>query len=240
LEEPVGTVVHIFPSNYPIVLLAWQCAAALAAGNACIVKPSELTPLTTLQLGPLFDHLPAGIFNIVTATGAGSAQLVGHEGTDMIAFTGSVATGRRVMEGAAPRIKKLLLELGGNNPYIVLADSKLDPASRGAVFSAFLNAGQVCTAASRFYVEESVFDEFMEHAVSQTEALRIGDPMEDVDVGPMVARPLTENIDRALEEFADKGAHVRTGGGRPANSNRKKRSSAHWRPSRQSGTWTKP
>jgi len=217
LQEPVGTVVHIFPSNYPIVLLAWQCAAALAVGNACIVKPSELTPLTTLELGPLFDHLPAGIFNIVTATGAGSAQLVGHEGTDMIAFTGSVATGRRIMGGAAPRIKKLLLELGGNNPYIVLADSKLDPASRGAVFSAFLNAGQVCTAASRFYVEETVFDEFMEHAVSQTQALRIGDPMEDVDVGPMVARPLTENIDRALEEFADKGAYVRTGGGRPDN-----------------------
>ena len=119
------------------------------------------------------------------------------------------------MAGASPRIKKLLLELGGNNPFIVLADSKMDPATRGAVFSAFMNAGQVCTASSRFYIEEPVFDEFMEQAVRQTQALRIGDPTGDVDVGPMAARPLTENIDRALQKFTDKGARVRSGGGRP-------------------------
>ena len=153
LHEPLGVVVHILPYNYPIVLLAWQAAAALAAGNTCIVKPSELTPLATLRLGEVFSHLPAGVFNVVTAAGEGSSRLVEHPGTDMIAFTGSVATGSKIMAAAAPRIKKLLLELGGSDPFIVLGDAKLDVATRGAVFAAFLNAGQVCTSAERFYVE---------------------------------------------------------------------------------------
>src|SRR3990172_1141337 len=139
LHEPLGVVAAIYPYNYPIVLLAWQVAAALATGNACIVKPSELTPLATLRLGEVFSHLPPGVFNVVTALGEGSARLVEHRGTDMIAFTGSVATGSKIMAAAAPRIKKLLLELGGCDPFIVLGDAKLDVASQGAVFPAFLN-----------------------------------------------------------------------------------------------------
>src|SRR4051794_21601811 len=124
LNEPLGVVAHILPFNYPIVLLAWQVAAALAAGNACIVKPSEQTPLATLRLGSVFDHLPPGLFNVVTATGGGAARLVEHPGTDMIAFTGSVAGGARVMAAPAPRVKKLLLELRGARPLIVLRDAQ--------------------------------------------------------------------------------------------------------------------
>ena len=215
LHEPLGVVVHLMPYNYPIVLLAWQAAAALAAGNACIAKPSELTPLATLRLGELFDHLPPGVFNVVTAGPQGSARLVEHPGTDMIAFTGSVATGSKIMAAAAPRIKKLLLELGGSDPFIVLGDAKLDVATRGAVFASFLNAGQVCTSAERLFVEDSIYDEFMATAVELTTALRVGDPFGEVDIGSMVSRDAREQVTRTLEELAAGGAQVVHGGGVP-------------------------
>jgi acyl-CoA reductase-like NAD-dependent aldehyde dehydrogenase len=217
LNEPVGVVAHILPFNYPLVLLAWQVPAALAAGNACIVKPAEQTPLSTLKLGEVFDCLPAGTFNVVTAGGERSAQLVEHPHTDMIAFTGSVATGSKIMAAAAPRIKKLLLELGGSDPFIVLGDSKAEVAAQGAVFAAFLNAGQVCTSAERFYVEQSIYDEFMAQVVERTGELRIGDPLEDVDIGAMVSRQAREQAERAIEELVGRGARVVAGGGVPSH-----------------------
>jgi acyl-CoA reductase-like NAD-dependent aldehyde dehydrogenase len=216
LSQPVGVVAGIYPFNYPVLLLSWQISAALAVGNACVVKPSELTPLATLRLGDVFSHLPAGVFNVVTARAAGSARLVEHPGTDMIAFTGSVATGARVMAAAAPRIKKLLLELGGSDPFIVLDDAQLDTASRGAVFAAYLNAGQVCTSAERFLIHESIYDDFMARAVEHTSALRIGNPMDDVDVGTLVSRAARGQVEDALEELAARGARVAHGGGIPA------------------------
>ena len=215
LNEPLGVVAHILPFNYPIVLMAWQVAAALAAGNACIVKPSEQTPLATLRLGEVFSDLPAGVFNVVTATGAGAARLVEHPDTDMIAFTGSVATGSRIMAAAAPRIKKLLLELGGSDPFIVLGDAKLDVAARGAVFAAFLNAGQVCTSAERFFIEASVYDEFMAQAVEVMGSLRVGDPFGDVDVGALISRSARDQVGRVIEEISGRGARVVRGGQAP-------------------------
>ncbi len=220
LHEPLGVVAAIFPYNYPIVLLAWQVAAALATGNTVICKPSELTPLATLRLGEVFSHLPPGVFNVITATGEGSARLVEHEGTDMIAFTGSVATGSRIMAAAAPRIKKLLLELGGCDPFIVLGDAKLDVATRGAVFAAFLNAGQVCTSAERFYIEESIYDEFMAGAAELTRGLRVGDPMGEVDVGALVSRNTRDTVERTVEELVSKGARVAEGGRVPGGLDR--------------------
>jgi acyl-CoA reductase-like NAD-dependent aldehyde dehydrogenase len=215
LNEPLGVVAHILPFNYPIVLMAWQVAAALAAGNACIVKPSEQTPLATLRLGGVFSDLPAGVFNLVTATGAGAAQLVEHPDTDMIAFTGSVATGSRIMAAAAPRIKKLLLELGGSDPFIVLGDAKLDVAARGAVFAAFLNAGQVCTSAERFFIEASAYDDFMAQAVEVMGSLRVGDPFGDVDVGALISRSARDQVGRVIEEISGRGARVVRGGQAP-------------------------
>ena len=217
LDEPLGVVAHIFPFNYPIVLLAWQVAAALAAGNACIVKPSEQTPLATLKLGEVFGHLPPGLFNVVTATGAGSAQLVEHPGTDMIAFTGSVAVGSRIMSAAAPRIKKLLLELGGSDPFIVLGDAKLDVAARGGMFAAFLNAGQVCTSAERFFVEASIYDDFVSRAVDVIGTLRVGDPFDEVDVGALISRGARDQVSRVIEEISEAGANVVRGGQAPPN-----------------------
>jgi acyl-CoA reductase-like NAD-dependent aldehyde dehydrogenase len=215
LNEPLGVVAHILPFNYPIVLLAWQVAAALAAGNACIVKPSEQTPLATLRLGEVFDHLPAGLFNVVTATGGGAARLVEHPGTDMIAFTGSVSVGSRIMSAAAPRIKKLLLELGGSDPFIVLGDAKLDVAARGGMFAAFLNAGQVCTSAERFYIEGSVYDDFMARAMDVIGSLRVGDPFGDVDIGALISGAARDQVSRVIEDITALGATVVRGGHAP-------------------------
>jgi len=217
LNEPYGVVVHILPFNYPLVLLAWQVPAALAAGNTCIVKPAEQTPLATLKLGEIFSCLPPGVFNVVTATGPGSARLVEHPGTDMIAFTGSVQTGSKVMAAAAPRIKKLLLELGGSDPFLVLADAKLEVAARGAVFAAFLNAGQVCTSAERFFVEQRVYDDFMAEVLKLRDEIRIGDPFGEVDMGALVSRDAREQVARTLDELAERGARVLAGGGIPAH-----------------------
>jgi acyl-CoA reductase-like NAD-dependent aldehyde dehydrogenase len=217
LHEPLGVVAHIFPYNYPLVLLAWQVPAALATGNTCIVKPSELTPLATLKLGEVFSVLPAGVFNVVTATGPGSAKLVEHPHTSMIAFTGSVATGSKIMTAAAPRIKKLLLELGGSDPFIVLGDSNVEVAARGAVFAAFINAGQVCTSAERFYIQDSIYDEFMEHAMDAVKSIRVGDPFGDVDMGSLISGPAREQVERTIGELQERGARVVHGGGAPAD-----------------------
>ena len=220
LNEPYGVVGHIFPFNYPLVLLAWQVPAALATGNTCVVKPAEQTPLATLKLGEIFECLPAGTFNVITAGAEGSARLVEHPHTDMIAFTGSVSTGSKVMAAAAPRIKKLLLELGGSDPFIVVGDAKLETAAAGAVFAAFLNAGQVCTSAERFYVEDSIYDEFMSRAVELAQGLRIGDPMGEVDLGAMVSRDARDGAEQAIEELVSKGASVVSGGGVPSHLDR--------------------
>ena len=220
MHEPLGVVAAIFPYNYPIVLLAWQVAAALATGNTVVVEPTKLTPLATLKLGEVFSCLPPGVFNVITATGEGSARLVEHPGTDMIAFTGSVATGSRIMAAAAPRIKKLLLELGGCDPFIVLGDAKMDVAVRGAVFAAFLNAGQVCTSAERFYIEARIYDDFMARATELTRTLRVGDPMGDVNVGALVSRGTRDAVERTLGRAVSKGARVAQGGRAPAEPSR--------------------
>jgi len=217
LHEPLGVVAAIYPYNYPIVLLAWQVAAALAAGNTCVVKPAEQTPLATLRLGEVFSCLPGGVFNVVTAGGERSARLVEHPGTDMIAFTGSVATGSKIMAAAAPRIKKLLLELGGSDPFIVLADANLDVAVQGGVFAAFLNAGQVCTSAERFYIEEPIYDEFMARASEYAGGLRVGDPFGEVDIGSLVSRAARDQVEQVIGELVSRGARVAHGGGVPAH-----------------------
>jgi betaine-aldehyde dehydrogenase len=220
LNEPYGVVGHIFPFNYPLVLLAWQVPAALATGNTCIVKPAVQTPLATLKLGEIFECLPPGTFNVLTAGAEGSSRLVEHRGTDMIAFTGSVAVGSKVMASAAPRIKKLLLELGGSDPFIVVGDADVDTAAAGAVFAAFLNAGQVCTSAERFFIDESIYDTFMARAIELAQGLRIGDPMGDVDLGAMVSGDARSGAEEAIEELVSRGASVLSGGSVPSHLSR--------------------
>jgi len=217
LKEPYGVAGLIVPWNYPLLLLVWKLAPALAAGNTVVAKPSEHTPLSTLRLMDALDHLPAGVVNALSGYGpeAGDA-LVRHRAVEVVAFTGSQATGRTVAVACAEQLKKCHLELGGNDPFIVDAGVDLDVAARGAAWACFLNMGQVCTSAERFYVVGSVFDEFVDRFVAFTKTLRIGDPMgPDVDLGPLISGPQREKVERKLAQTLAAGARVIVGGRRP-------------------------
>jgi betaine-aldehyde dehydrogenase len=218
MKEPYGVAVCIVPWNYPLLLMAWKVAPALMAGNTIIIKPSEYTPLSTLMLAEFaFHELPKGVVNVVTGYGAEAGEpLVAHPQTPVIAFTGSVATGKRIAALAATRIKKVNLELGGNDPFIVCDDVDMDIASRGAVWAAYLNMGQVCTSGERFYVFESCAEEFINRFVKQTQALRIGNPLgPDVDLGPMINREQRAKVERKLDQVREMGAELLCGGKRP-------------------------
>jgi acyl-CoA reductase-like NAD-dependent aldehyde dehydrogenase len=215
-KDPLGVVVLILPFNYPLCLLAWQAAAALMSGNAVIVKPSELTSLTTLRLAESFRHLPPGLMQVVTGRGRVGAQLVEHRDTHMVAFTGGIETGRRVAEACARQYKRVLIETSGNDPFIVMPSAPLDIAARGAVFGAYLNCGQVCAAAERFYVHEAIHDAFVTKVVDETKKLRVGNGLEKVDMGPMASGAQRERYERIIARGLSQGGRIRIGGGRPA------------------------
>jgi acyl-CoA reductase-like NAD-dependent aldehyde dehydrogenase len=216
-KDPLGVVVIILPFNYPLCLLCWQAAAALASGNAVIIKPSELTTLTTLEFIAAFDSLPAGLVQVVSGGGAVGKGLVEHAGTHMVAFTGGIETGRIVAETCGRLYKRTLIETSGNDPFIVMPSAPVDIAARGAAFGAFLNCGQVCAAAERFYVHEGVYAEFMDKLVHYTAQIRVGNGLERVDMGPLASkRELTRYL-RLLDQAAVQGAKVLTGGDRPAH-----------------------
>jgi betaine-aldehyde dehydrogenase len=203
------------PWNYPLLLLAWKLAPVLAAGNAALCKPSELTPLSTLALAPCVEHLPAGLVALLAGGGDVGERLVDDERVDGIAFTGSVATGTRIAERAARRIARVNLELGGKDPFIVCADvaGEIEIAARGGAWAAFLNAGQVCTSAERFYVDRRVYDDFLQAFVDHTRTLRVGDPMDPAtDVGPMVSAVQRDKVRAQVEAAVAAGAEVLTGG----------------------------
>ena len=160
-KDPLGVVVIILPFNYPLCLLCWQAAAALASGNAVIIKPSELTTLTTLQFVAAFDALPSGLVQVITGGGGAGKQLVEHPDTHMVAFTGRHRDRAAHRRDLRPLYKRTLIETSGNDPFIVMPSAPLDIAARGAAFGAFLNCGQVCAAAERFYVHEQVYAEFI-------------------------------------------------------------------------------
>ena len=160
LKEPVGVVACVVPWNYPLLLLAWKLAPALAAGNACVCKPSELTPLSTLMLAPAFAGFPPGVVSLLAGAGDVGALLVADERVDCVAFTGSVETGKAIARACIDRVARLHLELGGKDPFIVCPDvaGEIEIAARGGAWAAYLNAGQVCTSAERFYVHADVYD----------------------------------------------------------------------------------
>ncbi|MBA2616160.1 MAG: aldehyde dehydrogenase [Actinobacteria bacterium] len=215
LKEPMGVVACIVPWNYPLLLLAWKLAPALAAGNAVVAKPSELTPLSTLALAPCFEHLPPGAVNIVAGAGEVGEALVKDERVDCIAFTGSVVVGKAIARRAADRVARINLELGGKDPFIVCADvaERIDVAAKGGAWAAFLNAGQVCTSAERFYVMEPVYDDFVSAFVDYTESLVVGDPLDPgTDIGPLASALQREKVSAQLEAAVAAGAQVVAGG----------------------------
>lgn len=215
LHEPLGTVVSIVPFNYPALLFGWQAAAALAAGNAIIVKPSELTPLTLLMLAPVFDHLPPGLVQVLTGGAATGQRLVEHPRTHAVAFTGSVPAAQAVAQSAARRFKPTLVEASGNDPFIVMPSAPLDVVVRGAAFAAFLNCGQVCTSAERFYVHEAVYEPFLAGLTEQARRLRLGNGLGKVDLGPMASERERSRVEHTVTRALEQGARLRCGGRRP-------------------------
>ena len=216
VKDPLGVVGCIVPWNYPLLLLAWKLAPALAAGNTTVCKPSELTPLSTLAAAECFDHLPAGVVNIVAGAGAVGASIASDERIDGVAFTGSVGTGKKVAAACAERMARVNLEMGGKDPFIVCADvaAEIEIAARGGAWAAFLNAGQVCTSAERFYVMSDVYDDYLQAFADHTATLVVGDPMDDAtDVGPMISAAQRAKVEAQLRAAVDAGAEVVVGGG---------------------------
>jgi betaine-aldehyde dehydrogenase len=220
MKEPLGTVVSIVPFNFPMLLFGWQCAAALAAGNAVICKPSELTSLTLLMAMEAFDELPTGLVQTLTGGADAGRRLVEHPQTHGVAFTGSVPAARSVAEAAGKRFKPVLIEASGNDPFIVMPSAPVDVAAKGATFAAFLNCGQVCTSAERFYVHESVYDEFVATLMQEARALRIGNGLDRIDIGPMASARERERVERIVQRALSQGAKLRCGGRRPPGHDR--------------------
>jgi acyl-CoA reductase-like NAD-dependent aldehyde dehydrogenase len=214
LKEPMGVVGCIVPWNYPLLLLAWKLAPALAAGNATVCKPSELTPLSTLMLASCLDHLPLGVVNLLAGAGDVGERIVGDERVDCVAFTGSVETGKKIAAACAERVARINLEMGGKDPFIVCPDvaDSIDVAAKGGAWAAFLNAGQVCTSAERFYVMEEVYDDYVREFVDYTQGLVLGDPLDArTDVGPMASRMQRDKVAAQVERAVEAGAAVVTG-----------------------------
>jgi betaine-aldehyde dehydrogenase len=223
VREPLGVVGAITPWNYPLLMVAWKVAPALAAGCTMVLKPSELASLTTLELGVIAEEvgLPKDVLNIVTGLGqeAGSA-ITEHPSIDKLAFTGSVATGRKVMIAGAQDIKNVSLELGGKSPFVVFADSDIEQAVEWIMFGIFGNQGQVCSATSRVLIEESIYDQVLARLVEETRKTKIGNGLADGTLlGPIISRGQYDKILAAIERGKAEGATIATGGQRPADLN---------------------
>jgi p-cumic aldehyde dehydrogenase len=217
VREPIGVVGQIVPWNYPLAMAAWKIASALAAGCTIVLKPSEVTPLTALRLAELALEagLPEGVLNIITGYGHEAGQaLVEHPGIDKIAFTGSTRVGKQIVQTAAKDLKRVTLELGGKSPSLIFADADLDKASIGAALAIFFNSGQVCLAASRLYVERSVFDKVVEGVAQVAKGFKLGhgrDP--DTMLGPLVSQVQQRRVLDYIDQGQKSGAELVTGGG---------------------------
>jgi betaine-aldehyde dehydrogenase len=219
VHEPIGVCGLITPWNYPLLQVSWKVAPCLAAGNAFVLKPSELTPHTAIHLMRLLEEagLPAGVGNLVLGAGAGAgAPLAEDPRVDLVSFTGGLATGRRIMAAAAATVKKVALELGGKNPNIVFADADREVAVDYALTAVFLHSGQVCSAGARLLVEESIHDEFVDRLVERAQLIRLGGPFDDrAETGPLTSAEHREKVEAYVARGLAEGAVLRCGGARP-------------------------
>ena len=207
--EACGVIGQIIPWNFPLLMLAWKIAPALATGNTVVLKPAEYTPLTALAFAEICNEvgLPKGVVNIVTGDGSTGEALVKHTGIDKIAFTGSTEVGRAIRRATAATQKKLSLELGGKSPFVIFEDADLDGAVEGLVDGIWFNQGQVCCAGSRLLVQESVAEKLTKKLQTRMSTLRIGAPLDKaVDIGAIVARVQLERIDRLVKQGVAEGA----------------------------------
>jgi 1-pyrroline dehydrogenase len=219
-REPIGVVAQITPWNYPLMTAIWKLAPALAAGNAVVLKPSELTPLSTLRLADLaLEVLPAGVLNVITGDGDPvGASLVRHPAIGMVSLTGDVDTGRAVARAAAENLARVPLELGGKAPGLVFDDADLDLVTAGIRLGAFFNAGQDCTAAARVLATPGVHDELVERLRAAASSVRVGDPFdpEGVEMGPVISSAQRDRVLGFLARAEATGAEVLCGGGAPS------------------------
>ncbi|GAC1356353.1 MAG: aldehyde dehydrogenase family protein [Vulcanimicrobiaceae bacterium] len=220
VREPIGVCAQIIPWNYPLLMAAWKLAPGLAAGNACILKPAELTPLTALRLATLLEELefPAGSVQMVLGAGpVVGATLAESHRVDKIAFTGGTVTGRSIMHAATGNLKKISLELGGKSPNVVFADADFETAIDYALFGIYANAGQVCSAGSRLLIEDSLHDAFIERLIERAQKIRVGDGFDSqTEMGPLISRAHLEKVERYIQAGIDEGATLACGGKRLA------------------------
>jgi len=216
IRKPLGVVAAITPWNFPVILLAWKLAPAWLAGNTVVAKPSPFTPLTTLMVADILkDVVPPGVLNVLSGGNELGAHLATHPGVRKISFTGSVATGKKIMGYAVDDLKRTTLELGGNDPAIVLDDVDPKVVSEQLFWGAFQNSGQVCTAIKRLYVHEKVYEPIVEGLVAQAKAVRVGpgnDP--ETQLGPINNKPQLERVMGLVDDARKSGGTVRAGGGR--------------------------
>jgi phenylacetaldehyde dehydrogenase len=217
-REPIGVVGQIVAWNFPLLLAAWKLGPALATGNSVVLKPAEQASLSVLRLAELVAEagVPDGVVNVVTGFGeTAGAALAAHDGVDKVAFTGSGAVGKLVVQAAAGNLKKVSLELGGKSPNVVFADADIEAAIAGAANAIFFNHGQCCTAGSRLYVEQERFDDVVDGVAEVAKSIKLGDGMlPDTQMGPLVSEEQLDRVTAFLDSGRAEGAEMVTGGGR--------------------------
>jgi aldehyde dehydrogenase (NAD+) len=218
-REPIGVVGQIVPWNFPLMFTSWKMGPALAAGNCVVLKPTELAPLSTLRIGELMQEVgfPPGVVNILPGYGQTAGQhLAEHPDVGKIAFTGSTATGRRIVEASAGNLKKVQLELGGKGPNIVFEDANLPAAVGGSAFAIFHNQGQACIAGSRLILHENIAEAFLEKFVGLAKSIRLGDPLDpQTEMGPLTSKTHLDRVLHYCEVARKEGAEFLCGGKQP-------------------------
>ncbi|WP_449355761.1 betaine-aldehyde dehydrogenase [Virgibacillus natechei] len=219
VREPVGVCGQITPWNYPLLQASWKLAPALVAGNTLIMKPSEITPLSSVKVFELMEEagVPRGVVNLVLGPGnTVGAELSANHDVDLISFTGGIETGKRIMQAASSNMKNIALELGGKNPNIVFADADFETAVDQAINAVFFHAGQVCSAGTRLIVEESIHDAFVKELVERVRKIKLGNGFDETtQMGPLISAEHLNKVIRYVEAGRNEGATVTTGGERP-------------------------
>jgi len=219
VHEPVGVCALIAPWNYPLLQMSWKLAPALAAGNTTVLKPSEVTPLTTIRLVALIEEagVPAGVVNLLLGPGHVGAAMVDHPGVDLVSFTGGYATGEKIMTAAAKGVRRVALELGGKNPNVVFDDAGYETALDYALMAAFVHSGQVCSAGARLIVQDGIHDRFVADLAARADRIRVGDGLDpETETGPLVSEGHRAKVEAYIAGAIDAGATLRAGGKRPA------------------------
>jgi len=221
LRDPLGVVGQVVPWNFPLMFTSWKMAPALAAGNCIVMKPAEITPLSSLKIGELMSEagMPDGVVNIVPGLGSVAGQyLAEHPGVAKIAFTGSTATGRRIVQASAGNLKKVQLELGGKGANIVFDDANLTAAVNGSAWAMFHNQGQACIAGSRLILSERIADEFLEKYVALAKSIRLGNPMDETtEMGPLTSAQHRDRVLSYVDVAREQGGEILAGGKGPSN-----------------------